>query len=88
MVVSTKRKGLENVCFDFYGLFYKGQQSPKEAMAKVLNGLLLSFTNAMNEELVEPFTIIDFSFSKQLRAWQIARHHGMIACPLIFFKKS
>lgn len=64
MAVSTKRKDLEDICYEFYGSLHKGQQSSKEAMAEVLDGLPISFIDAMNDELVKPFTTLNFE-SKQ-----------------------
>lgn len=68
--------------------FYKGQQYLEVAMAKMLDGLHVSFTNTTNEELIKPSTIFEFLnfFFKQLRAWQMAIHHGMTTCPLSFKK--
>lgn len=58
--VSTKSKDLKDFSCDFLNSLYKGQQPSKEAMAKLLDNLSISFTNAMNEELIKPFNTLEF----------------------------
>lgn len=42
-MVNQKIK-LEDICFDFYSILYKGQQISEDAMADVLDDLLVFFT--------------------------------------------
>lgn len=49
-LLSTKRKDLVDICSEFYGSLSKGQQSLEKTMAKVLDVLPISFTDAMNEK--------------------------------------
>lgn len=58
--MATKRSKLESVCFEFYSEFHKGQQVSLEVIYKIIEGLPISFTKAMNDELTKPFTATQF----------------------------
>ena len=82
MGCSTKRKDFEDIFFGLTTLSTKVNNSQKNAMAKMLGGLPISFIGEMNKKLFKTFTILHFS--KLLRyGW--ARQKGLMAYPLFVF---
>lgn len=84
-MVSTKKNVLEDICFEYYGSLYKGQQTSAEAMSEVLDGLPVSFTDAMNEKLAKPFTILEFL--KEVEGMANGKAPGHDGIPIYFFKE-
>lgn len=75
---------MENIYFDFCGSLYQGNHCSKTSLAEVLEGMSVSFTDAMHEELVKPFIILEIF--KVVEGMADAKALGHNDIPIEYFK--
>lgn len=83
--VVNKRVELEGISFDFYKALYKRNHISEDALREVLEDLPTSFTKDMNEELVKPFSVMEFY--KAIEGMVDGKAPGHDGIPIEFFKK-
>lgn len=83
--MANKHTEVEEICFDFYSLLYKGQPILEETLAEVLDEFQGSFNEDTNEELTKPFSALEFF--KAIKVMVDGKALGHDGIPLGFFKK-